>query len=107
RLAIPDINSGVAQVAAAAERLATNMPVQGTAADIMKMAMIAIHADLPKVSAGSRMLMQVHDELVFEVPAKDVSRVSSFVQETMESVAKLRVPLVAEVHSGRNWQEAH
>ncbi|MBI2051044.1 MAG: DNA polymerase I [Parcubacteria group bacterium] len=107
RLAIPDINSGVAQVAAAAERLATNMPVQGTAADIMKMAMIAIHADLPNVSPKSRMLLQVHDELVFEAPSKDVARISRFVQETMGSVAKLRVPLVAEVHSGKNWQEAH
>ena len=107
RLRIPDIDSGMAQVRAAAERLATNMPIQGTAADIMKMAMIAIHADLPKVSAGSRMLMQVHDELVFEAPAKDAKRVSEFVRETMESAAKLRVPLVAEVHSGKNWQEAH
>jgi len=107
RLAVPDINSGVAQVRAGAERLATNMPIQGTAADIIKMAMIAIHADLQKVSPKGRMLMQVHDELVFEVPARDANRVSQFVRETMESVAKLRVPLVAEVHSGKNWQEAH
>jgi len=107
RLQIPDINSGMAQVRAAAERLATNMPVQGTAADIMKLAMIAIDADLHKVSSKSRMLMQVHDELVFEVPAKEVGRVSQFVQETMGSVVKLNVPLVAEVHAGKNWQEAH
>lgn len=107
RLRIPDIDSGMAQVRAASERLATNMPIQGTAADIMKMAMIAIHAGLPNISPKSRMLMQVHDELVFEAPEKDVKKVSEFVRETMESAAKLRVPLVAEVHSGKNWQEAH
>ncbi|MBI4122734.1 MAG: DNA polymerase I, partial [Parcubacteria group bacterium] len=107
RLHLPDINSGVPQLRAAAERLATNMPIQGTAADIIKMAMIAIHGEFSKVSRASRMLMQVHDELVFEVPAKDAARVAEFVRETMESVVKLRVPIVVEVHQGKNWQEAH
>ena len=107
RLQLLDINSGVGQVQAAAERLATNMPIQGTAADIMKMAMIAIYEGLNKVSPKSKMLMQVHDELVFEVPVKDEAKASKFIQEEMESVAKLKVPLVVEVNSGSNWQQAH
>jgi DNA polymerase I len=81
--------------------------VQGTAADIMKLAMIAIHEDLSKISPNAKMIMQVHDELVFEVPKKDEKKVAQFVEETMESVAKLRVPILVEAHSGKNWQEAH
>ncbi|MAG28890.1 DNA polymerase I [bacterium] len=104
RLQLQDINSGVQQVQAAAERLATNMPIQGTAADIMKMAMIEIHKGLRKISPESKMLMQVHDELVFEVPKKDEKKVSQFIQETMESVTELRVPIVAEANAGKNWQ---
>ncbi len=107
RLPLPDIQSGMAQVRAAAERLATNMPLQGTAADIIKMAMIAIHKELPTISPDARMLMQVHDELVFEAPKKDAEKVAAFVTETMESVAQLAVPLIADVHIGANWQEAH
>lgn len=107
RLQLPDIYSGVQQIRAAAERLATNMPIQGTAADIIKMAMIEIDRGLRRLSPESKMLMQVHDELVFEVPDHDVKKVSNFIQERMESAVKLKVPVVAEVHSGRNWQEAH
>ena len=107
KLNLPDINSGVAQIKAAAERLATNMPIQGTAADIMKIAMIKIFGDLAKISSKSRILMQVHDELVFEVPRKDVKKVSEFIKEKMESAVKLSVPLVAEVSDGDNWEEAH
>jgi DNA polymerase-1 len=107
RLQLPDINSGMQQVQAASERLATNMPIQGTAADIMKLAMIEIHKELGKISPESKMLMQVHDELVFEVPKKDEKRVSQFIQETMESATELQVPIVAEACSGNNWQEAH
>jgi DNA polymerase I len=107
RLQLPDINSGVGQIQAAAERLATNMPIQGTAADIMKMAMIAIHNGLNKISPKAKMIMQVHDELVFEVPEKDEQKVSKFVKEEMESVVKLKVPVVAEVSAGKDWQEAH
>jgi len=107
RLPLPDINSGMQQIRAAAERLATNMPIQGTAADIIKMAMIEIHRELPRVSSGTKMLMQVHDELVFEVPKKDEQRVMQYVKEAMESVASLSVPVAVEIHSGNNWQEAH
>lgn len=107
RLPLSDITSGVPQVRAASERLATNMPIQGTAADIIKMAMIAIHAGLRAVSPNARMLMQVHDELVFEAPAKDADRVSEFVRSTMEGVVALKVPVVVDIHGGKNWQEAH
>jgi len=107
RLQLPDINSGMQQVKAAAERLATNMPIQGTAADIMKIAMIEIDKALLEICADAKMIMQVHDELVFEVPQKDEGAVSEFIKEKMESAVKLRVPLVAEVHSGKDWEEAH
>jgi len=107
RLQLPDIHSGVQQIRAGAERLATNMPIQGTAADIIKMAMIEIDKGLSKISPKSRMLMQVHDELVFEAPKDDVAKVSKFVEQSMEAVAKLKVPVNADVHSGSNWQEAH
>jgi len=107
RLQLSDINSGVQQIRAAAERLATNMPIQGTAADIMKMAMIAVHEGLAKISPDAKMIMQVHDELVLEVPKNDAERVSRFVQEEMESVAKLKVPVIVDIQTGKNWQEAH
>ena len=69
--------------------------------------MIEIDRGLYKISPKSRMLMQVHDELVFEAPKDDVHKVSKFVEQSMESVAKLKVPVNADVHSGENWQEAH
>ncbi|NIW79957.1 MAG: DNA polymerase I, partial [Calditrichae bacterium] len=72
---LPDIKSNIQQVRAAAERMAINMPVQGTAADIMKMAMIRVHQGLPKVCKAAKMILQVHDELVFEVPEKDIKKV--------------------------------
>ncbi len=100
---IPDINSSNHQLRSAAERMAVNMPIQGTAADLMKLAMIAISRELPTVSAKSRMILQVHDELVFEVPSTDVERVGRFVKETMETVEKLSVPIVADVSVGKNW----
>lgn len=102
---IPDMASHNPQLRNAAERMAINMPLQGTAADLMKMAMIAIHQELSKVSAKSRMLLQVHDELVFEVPSADVKKVGKFVQETMETVEKLDVPIVVDVSAGQSWGE--
>ncbi len=110
RRAIPEINSAVAQVRNAAERMAVNMPVQGTAADLMKLAMIAVHERLPAVSPKSRMILQVHDELVFEVPSADVERVAAFVKKTMEGAAEhtpspLAVPIVVDISVGENWGE--
>ena len=101
----PEIQSGNQGLRAAAERAAINHPVQGTAADLIKMAMIKIYKELPSVSLKSKMIMQVHDELVFEVPEKDIDKVSKFVQETMENIHKLKVPIKVEVNSGKNWGE--
>jgi DNA polymerase-1 len=90
-------------IRAEAERMAINMPVQGTAADILKLAMIKINDELPKVSPAAKMILQVHDELVFEVPGKEIKKVAGFVKEAMEKVVKLKVPVVAEVEAGDNW----
>ncbi len=100
---LPEIGSSAPQIRSAAERAAINHPIQGTAADLMKLAMIAVHVKLPEVSPTSKMIMQVHDELVFEVPANDVEKVAQFVKETMEGVYKLRVPIVVHVSAGTTW----
>jgi len=102
---LPDIKSSIRQVRAAAERMAINMPVQGTAADIMKMAMISVHKNLGRISKNSKMILQVHDELVLEVPKADEKIVASFVREEMENVHKLKVPVVVDVEVGKNWGE--
>ncbi len=102
---IPEINSSIQQVRASAERIATNMPIQGTAADLIKLAMVEIQNKLPEISPKSKMILQVHDELVFEVPEHDVSRVSEFIKDSMCSVMKLRAPIEVEVSEGDNWGE--
>lgn len=102
---LPDINSGLPQLRAAAERMAINMPIQGTSADIIKIAMIGIQRELPEVSKNAKMLLQVHDELVFEVPGKAVKKVVKFIKEKMEGVFKLKVPLIVDVEIGDNWGE--
>jgi len=102
---LPEINSGIQQVRSAAERMAINMPIQGTAADLIKLAMIAIYKDLTKVSPTTRMLLQVHDELLFEVPKREVRKVARFVRETMCTVMKLRAPIEAAVSVGDSWGE--
>ncbi len=102
---IPEINSGMAQIKNGAERTAVNMPIQGTAADMIKLAMIEIDKKLKNVSPKSRMILQVHDELVFEVPENEIEKVAGFIEETMCSVMKLRVPIEAEVKFGANWGE--
>lgn len=102
---LPEINSSMPQVRAQAERMAVNMPVQGTAADLMKLAMIAIQKKLPGVSPKSRMILQVHDELVFEVPTAEVQKMAEFIAKEMNSVYKLRVPIKTEVSAGENWGE--
>lgn len=102
---LPDIKSNIQQVRAAAERMAINMPVQGTAADLMKMAMIRVYNGLAKVSKNTKMILQVHDELVFEVPDSDIKKVAAFVKEEMENIYKLKVPIVVDVEVGKNWEE--
>ncbi len=102
---LPEINSSMPQLVAQAERMAVNTPLQGSAADIIKLAMIQLAVELSKVSAKSRMLLQVHDELVFEVPDKDVAKVAKLAKQVMENVTKLKVPLVVDVKAGSNWSE--
>lgn len=102
---LPEIYSPVPQIVAEAERMAINMPVQGTAADIMKLAMIKIVAELPKISPTAKMVLQVHDELVFEVPTSDIKKVANFVKEKMAGAVKLKVPLASQIEVGENWGE--
>ncbi len=102
---LPEIYSEIPAVRAEAERMAVNMSVQGTAADIMKIAMIAVAAGLPKISPRSKMILQVHDELVFEVPEDEIKKVAKFVKETMERVVKLKAPILVEVEAGNSWGE--
>jgi DNA polymerase-1 len=107
RLYLPDINSSNAARRAGAERAAINAPMQGTAADIIKRAMIAVDEWLQKDKPRVKMIMQVHDELVFEVHKDDIEAVSKKVHELMEGSMKLDVPLLVEVGSGANWDLAH
>jgi len=100
---LPDINSGVPQLVAAAERMAVNMPVQGTQADILKKAMIKIADWLTKSKIDARMLLQVHDELVFEVAEGDVPKLEKEVRSLMASVIDLEVPLVVDVGCEKRW----
>jgi DNA polymerase-1 len=107
RLWLPELKSGAPVRRQAAERAAINAPMQGTAADLIKLAMIAVQEFLEREELKSKLIMQVHDELVLEVPAAELERVKSKVRELMESVAKLDVPLVADVGVGENWDQAH
>jgi DNA polymerase-1 len=102
---IPEINSPQVQLRNFAERTALNSPLQGTAADLIKLAMIAIDRRLAEEKFEAKMILQVHDELLFEAPAKESGRVAALVQEEMEGVHKLAVPLVAEVCVGPNWRD--
>jgi DNA polymerase-1 len=94
-------------IRAEAERMAINTPIQGTAADLIKKAMIRIHERLGEERLKSRLLLQVHDELLFEVREEELSHVSGLVQEEMESVHPLEVPLKVDIKTGKNWEEAH
>jgi DNA polymerase-1 len=103
---IPDINSRNANARGFAERTAVNSPLQGTAADLIKLAMVRIDAALESGGHRSVLLLQVHDELVFECPPEDVDAVSKLVKHEMESVHDLKVPLVVDVGAGDNWRDA-
>lgn len=107
RLWLPDINGGNGPRRQGAERAAINAPMQGTAADLIKLSMIAVQNWLERDGLGTRQVMQVHDELVLEVPQAELELVKVKLPELMCSVAELRVPLVAEVGTGSNWEEAH
>ena len=104
---LPDILSHNATVRSFAERNAVNAPIQGTAADIIKMAMVSIHRRLHEEGMQTQMIMQVHDELNFNVPANEVERARTLVLEEMQGVVSLSVPLIADCGIGKNWLEAH
>jgi DNA polymerase-1 len=102
---IPDIESRNANQRGFAERTAINTPLQGTAADLIKLAMISIDRKLTERKLKTRMVLQVHDELLFEVPADEVAEVEALVRTEMEGVIKLKVPLVADLRLGANWRD--
>ncbi|MEJ2738504.1 MAG: DNA polymerase I [Dehalococcoidia bacterium] len=102
---IPEINSTNRQVREAAERMAINMPVQGTSADIIKLAMLNIHHEMKQDNVKSKMILQVHDELVFEVPPEEMNAMKSLAIDLMQQAMKLSVPLKIDVKTGTNWDE--
>ena len=107
RLYLPEINSPNGPRRAGAERAAINAPMQGTAADLIKMSMVAVQRALDEQQRATRMIMQVHDELVFEVPESEVDWLKVEIPRLMAGVAQLKVPLLAEVGMGPNWEQAH
>ena len=102
---IPDINSANRQVREAAERMAINMPVQGTSADIIKVAMINLYREMSSQKLKSKMLLQVHDELVFEVPDEEMAAMRRLTSDIMSSAVELSIPLKVDTKEGRNWGE--
>jgi DNA polymerase-1 len=107
RLYLPEINSPNGPRRAGAERAAINAPMQGTAADLIKLSMVAVQKAIDEQQRQTKVIMQVHDELVFEVPESEVDWVRTEVPRLMAEVAQLKVPLLAEVGVGLNWDEAH
>ncbi|MBW2332480.1 MAG: DNA polymerase I, partial [Deltaproteobacteria bacterium] len=104
---LPHINSDNGHLKSEAERAAINTPIQGTAADLIKMAMIKISERLHKEHLKTKMLLQVHDELVFEVPQKELDIATNLVKDEMEGVYPLKIPLRVDINWGKNWEEAH
>ena len=107
RLYLPEINSPNGPRRGGAERAAINAPMQGTAADLIKLSMNKVQQVLDDEKRMTKMIMQVHDELVFEVPAAEVEWVRIEIPRIMASVADLKVPLLAEIGIGPNWEKAH
>jgi DNA polymerase I len=104
---LPELKSSIPSVRQFAERMAINAPIQGSAADLIKVAMVNIDHLLTEKNLSSRLIMQVHDELVIEAPVREKEEVMNLVKKEMEEVIKLRVPLKVEIASGKNWDEAH
>ena len=107
RIPLPDILASQQQRRAAAERQAINAPLQGTVADIIKLAMICIDEWLASSDLSVRMVMQVHDELIFEVLETEIDEASQQIRHCMQDVVKLEVPLIVDIGVGDNWDEAH
>ena len=108
RLWLPEINSSNSLRKAGAERAAINAPMQGTAADLIKLAMIQVQQWIDDNSdLKGQVIMQVHDELVFEVPDNEVEKFTKKIPQIMQNVAKLDIPLIVEINAGENWEKAH
>jgi len=105
RRAIPEINSSNRNLREAAERMAINMPVQGTSADIIKVAMVKLDKEMARLNLKSSMLLQVHDELIFEVPEEETDTMRKLAAEIMSKAIELSVPLKVETKIGKNWGE--
>jgi len=106
RRALPEIKASKFATRSFGERVALNMPIQGTAADIMKLAMVRVFDRLRAERLEARLIMQVHDELIVECPEQEAEQVKTLLTAEMEGVMDLAVPLLAEAHSGKNWLEA-
>ena len=106
RRALPELKSSNFNMRSFGERVALNMPIQGTAADIIKLAMVRVHSRLAREGLAARLIIQVHDELIVECPEEEAPRVEALLQQEMQGVAELSVPLLAEAHTGRNWLAA-
>ena len=104
---VPDVNSRNGTVRALAERNAVNAPIQGTSADIIKMAMASVDRRLSEAGLKSRMVLQIHDELLFDALEEEIDTLKAIVVEEMENVVRLSVPLTVECDYGKNWLEAH
>lgn len=102
---IPEINSKNGQLRMLAERLAVNTPIQGTQADLIKLAMLSIDKKLSQANFAGYLILQIHDELIFEIPDNEISALDSLVREAMENVLKLKVPLIVDIILGKNWKE--
>ena len=107
RRALPEIKSSNHNMRAFGERVALNMPIQGAAADIIKLAMVRVHRQLKEAALEARLIMQVHDELIVECPEAEADRVKALLVREMEGAWPLSVPLIAEAHSGKSWLECH
>ncbi|MBQ8852418.1 MAG: DNA polymerase I, partial [Oscillibacter sp.] len=103
---LPELKSSKFNLRSFGERVALDMPIQGTAADVMKLAMVAVWKRLKAEGLRARLVLQVHDELIVECPEEEAAAVSALLEEEMERVVALSVPLTAEAHFGRNWLEA-
>ena len=107
RRALPEIKSSNRNMRAFGERVALNMPIQGAAADIIKLAMVRVHRQLKEADLAARLIMQVHDELIVECPETEADQVKTILVREMEGAYPLSVPLIAEAHSGKSWLECH
>ena len=107
RRALPEIKSSNHNMRSFGERVALNMPIQGAAADIIKLAMVRVHRQLKEAALEARLIMQVHDELIVECPEAEADRVKAILVREMEGAYPLSVPLIAEAHSGKSWLECH